>query len=686
VTESSERIVFACSCEGTMALDEAALAQGCGGTLRMADQLCRRQIEAFRAAVASGAPVTVGCTQEAPLFLEAAAELGAAERLSAVNIRENAGWSDEGRKAGPKMAALLAAAAEAPPAPPLVSLESQGVTLVYGRDETATAAARRLADHLDITVLLTRPDAVAPPRSTEFPVFQGTIAGAKGHLGAFELSIDDFAEPLPSSRQALRFGPSRDGATSRCDLIVDLSGGVPLFPGHDLRSGYLRADPRDPAAVERILFEASHLVGTFDKPRYVAFSENLCAHSRSTITGCTRCLEVCPTGAITPNGNAVTIDAAVCAGCGNCAAVCPTGAASYALPPVDALLRRLRTLLSVYRQAGGRDPVLLFHDGDQGAPLIEALARFGAGLPAHVLPVQVNEVTQIGIETLAAAFAYGAAGARFLARGKPKHDLAGLNRVVATANVILTALGYAAKDGAAVLGPVSVIETDDPDALRAWLDRLPLGTPAPEPAAFRPAGAKRGVMELALRELHRAAPAPIDVVPLGPGAPVGGLDFNVEACTLCLSCVGACPTNALSDNPERPMLRFTESLCVQCGLCAATCPEDVITLKPQLDFKAWDEPRRVIKEEEPFHCVACAKPFGTKSAIEAVMSKLADKHWMFSGQDGQARLRVLMMCEDCRVEAVVNESFDPHGLPPRPRPRTTEDYLREREMGTDDLG
>jgi ferredoxin len=185
---------------------------------------------------------------------------------------------------------------------------------------------------------------------------------------------------------------------------------------------------------------------------------------------------------------------------------------------------------------------------------------------------------------------------------------------------------------------------------------------------------------------HRAAPSPVDAVPLAAGAPFGALDYNAEACTLCLACVNACPTTALSDNPDKPMLRFTESLCVQCGLCAATCPEDAILgLKPQIDFAAWDAPKRILKEEEPFHCVVCAKPFGTKSAIESVIRKLSDKHWMFSGAAGQERLRVLMMCEDCRVEAVINESFDPHGAPPRPRPRTAEDYLAEKAKATDGL-
>ena len=37
------------------------------------------------------------------------------------------------------------------------------------------------------------------------------------------------------------------------------------------------------------------------------------------------------------------------------------------------------------------------------------------------------------------------------------------------------------------------------------------------------------------------------------------------------------------------------------------------------------------------------------------------------------------MCDDCRVAVVSEQDFDPYGAPPRAHPRTTEDYLRERE-------
>ncbi|MBR1250790.1 4Fe-4S binding protein [Bradyrhizobium sp. AUGA SZCCT0169] len=653
-----------------MPLDVPAINRGCAGKITQANQLCGLELERFKQALADGAPITVACTQEAPLFREVAEDFPQAQ-LTFANIREAGGWSNDAAAAGPKAAALIAAAQEEMPPISMVTLESSGVALIYGRDEVAIDAAQRLADRLDITVLLSKPGDVTPRRSNEFPVLKGTIRNARGHLGAFELGIDDYALPLPSSRAKLVFGPARNGATSTCDLILDLSGGTPLFPAHDLRPGYLRADPRDRAAVERAIADAGNLVGTFDKPRFIQFEEALCAHSRSGITGCTRCLDLCPTGAITPNGKAVAIDANVCAGCGACASVCPTGAASYALPSADALMRRLRTLLQTYRKAGGNNAIVLFHDGEHGDALIDALARFGEGLPAHVLPLRVNEVTQLGPESIAAVFAYGGSGVAILTRGKPRHDIAGLHRTAGTSDTVVAALGFGA-------GLVRILETDDPDQLRAMLDAAPGGVATPKPAAFVPRGAKRGVLETTFRELHLAAPAPVDSVPLAPGAPFGGVNLNVEGCTLCHACVTACPTGALSDNPDRAMLRFTESLCVQCGLCEATCPEKVITLEPRLDFAAWNAPLRVLKEEEPFNCIACGKPFGTKSSIERVLAKLGEKHWMFQGANAK-RIDVIKMCADCRVEAVVNEGFDPHGAPQRPPVMSTEDYLRARD-------
>jgi ferredoxin len=667
------KTILMCSCEDTMRLDKSAVQRGCcNSEINTFSHLCRTQLDQFRKAAEAGGSLTVGCTQELALFSDEAGERS--QRIDFVNLRETAGWSTEGAQTGPKMAGLLAAAAEPVPDFPLVGLSSEGVVLIYGRDESAIEAGRLLADHLDVTVMITRPQQIVPPSATSFPIVKGTIRSARGYLGAFELIIDDYAAPRPSSRDAFIFEPPRNGATSRCDLVLDLSGGPPLLPAHDLRDGYLRADPREPAAMLRAVLKARDLVGSFDKPRYINFTADLCAHSRSKLTGCHRCLDLCPTGAITPDGDHVRISAEICAGCGQCAAACPTGAASYTLPPADTMLHRLRAMLLAYDQAGGARPIVLFHDGQHGTPLIEALARHGDGLPANVLPLAVNEVTQVALEAIVAAFAYGAAGVRFLLRAKPLHDIAGLSQTIAMADAILSGLGFSGP-------PVATIETDDPDALGTTLRGIETGAAVERPSTFKTVGKRRDLLRFALTELHRIAPAPADIIALPEGAPIGAISVDVSGCTLCLSCVSACPTGALLDDPDRPALKFVEDACVQCGLCKSTCPEKVITLTPQIDFTAARAPPRILKEEEPALCVRCNKPFGVKSTIDRVAAKLEGRHWMFPASNKRAD--AIRMCADCRVITMSEQQFDPFvGVPERSPPRTTEDYLRERERDT----
>lgn len=649
--ETQHRILT-CTCEGTMPIDTAALhGAGLPASEGPANQLCRAQLDQFRKALGEFAAVTVTCTQEAPLFSELAEDAGFDGTLRFVNIRENGGWSDQAGKAGPKTAALVAMAGLEPAGFDLVSMESAGVALVLGSGPEALEAAESLAEALDITLLLTPGAMVTPPRHTTFPTLQGRIRKAQGHLGAFALTVDAFAAPAPSSRGALQFEAARDGAVSQCDLVLDLTGNAPLFPAADLRPGYLRADPRDPVAVARAVGQAAQMAGTFDKPRYIDFSADLCAHSRNLVTGCTRCLDLCPTGAITPAGDSVAIDPMICAGCGQCAAACPTGAAAYALPAVENLAERLRAGLAAWYRAGGKEaPVILFHDEGHGAPLIDASARFGKGLAAHVIPVQINEATQIGPEILAAALAWGAGAVRILTRSRPVHPVDGLEETLALIDVICAETGYP-------VDTCALIQTDDPDALEAALGRAGPAARVNRSSFMAPSD-KRGLLTLALSEMNRTAPDPATCVELPVSAPFGAVVLDTDACTLCLACVGACPAGALHDNPDMPMLRFTESACVQCGICAATCPESAITLTPQADFAAWENPRRLLKQEEPFCCTACGKAFGTRSSIARVQEKLKD-HWMFSGETGSSRLALLTMCDDCRTRQVVADGFDP---------------------------
>src|SRR6202158_1817811 len=155
--------VVICSCEDTMPLDAGTVRRGCRGKeVTTARQLCRSEPDRFRTLARDAAALTIGCTQEALFFSDVAAENGRTSPISYANLREAAGWSSDGAEAGPKMAALLAAAAEPVPGVPLIDVESSDVILIYGRGEEAVEAGTLLKEHFDVTVMIEAPAAIAP--------------------------------------------------------------------------------------------------------------------------------------------------------------------------------------------------------------------------------------------------------------------------------------------------------------------------------------------------------------------------------------------------------------------------------------------------------------------------------------------------------------------------------------------
>lgn len=662
------RHVLICDCERTMAPNGKALASALATEEPVVQtQLCRGQIDAFKAALATGEPVLVGCTQEAPLFSEIAEEAAQGAAVSYVNIRERAGWSDQGVGATAKIAALLAEAALDIEATPAVTLRADGAVLVYGEGETALAAARQLVRRLNVTLLLKDARELQPPSVMNVPVFCGHIRQATGHLGAFQVTIDGYGVSVPSSRGAFRFEGATEGAVFACALILDLSGDAPLFPAPERRDGYVRVEPGDAVRLQRALFDLADLIGVFEKPRFLKIDPAICAHARNGIVGCDLCLQVCPTGAITPAGDYTQVDPYICDGHGACASVCPTGAIVFDLPRGDALFERLRVLAKTYREAGGTEMVLLVHDPHYGEDMISLLARTGRGLPAHVVPFAVNKVTQIGLDLLLTAITYGAAQVRLLAGPEHRDDLDALRQHQEIADALLAGLGYAGERIVIDANPEptwfeeSLYATHPPPALAA-------------PAGYRAVGGKQSTLALALDHLHAQAPAPVEVVALPVGAPFGQVLLDRKRCTLCLACVGACPTRALGHNAERPQLGFTESACVQCGLCRNTCPEHAITLAPRLNFAETARRKVVLKEEEPFCCIRCGKAFATPSVISRLVERMAG-HGMFALP---GRLDIIKMCEDCRVIVQFEDKDAPLRLGRPPVPRVTEDYLRER--------
>ena len=659
---SDQPTVLLCDCTGTMALDADAISAGCGlECSKVHTFLCRDEAAGAATALQAG-PVIFACAQEAEGFRELAEDMGAADPLC-VDIRDRAGWSDD-RATAPKMAALIADARLPAPIVPGMEIQSAGVCMVYGTADIALPAAERLSGALTVTVMLTEAEEVVPPAGVD--VVAGQITRARGGLGAFSIEIAGFREMTPAGRGARGFSAPRDGGQSECDLILDLSGRQPMFPAHHKRDGYLRADPGDPLAVERVLLDASHLQGTFEKPFYIRFDESLCAHSRARQNGCTRCLDVCPTSAITAGagdkGEHVAIDPLVCAGCGACAAVCPSGAAATDDPPVQHTFTRMRVMAEAYRKAGGEAPRLLVHD-DHGAEMIRLAARYGRGLPADVIPMEIPALSAFGHAEQLAALALGYSAVDIL--GGPRTE-----RDVIAAQMELT---HAISGGAGMAGErVRLLDPDDPDTLSEVLYGTALERHPIEPILA--VGGRRDVTRLAATAL--AGGAPETPITLPQGAPYGAIEIDTGKCTLCLACISLCPSGALGDNPDRPEVNFREEACLQCGICASTCPETAIRLVPQLDLRPAALSPRELNGEEPFPCIECGKPFGVRSTIERITEKLQGNHSMFTNSDNA---KLIQMCDDCRVNAQFHQTDNPFMMAERPRVRTTQDYLDERE-------
>ena len=680
-----------CDCNQTMPLQAKSLGAALNENLTLHSSLCRREAGEFVKAVQSGDEVVVACTQEKRLFAELAEQTpGVLAPIRFVNIRETGGWSRDAAQASPKIAALLAAAHLPEPEPvATVTYQSAGRLLIVGELGAAERAAELLGDEFDITLFTQGAGEAGAMQERRYPVLGGQILSLTGWLGAFELQwqrtnpIDldlctrcnacltvcpedaigfdyQINSALCKSHKAcvkvcqvagaIDFNRELVTSSESFDLVLDLRA-TPAFTQHALPQGYLRWDGRD----AKPLLQLRGLVGEFEKPKFFVYKQKLCAHSRNEKTGCSACIDVCSASAISSDRHRqqVKVNPNLCVGCGTCSTVCPTGAMSFAYPRASEQGVKFKTMLSTYARSGGKHAALLLHSQNGGARLLGDLGRAAQlerqlkngthGVPARVLPIALWHTSSLGLELWLTAIAYGASQVWVLLTDEeaPQYQEA-LRDQMAVAQAILTGLGYQGEH-------FRLLQARDARDLAA-LDRELQAAPAQvvsRSASFAVQADKRATLELALAHLMEQAPvksnATVIALPAS-GSPLGALAINKDACTLCLSCVNACPASALQDNQAAPQLKCIVKNCVQCGLCVKTCPENALALLPQLNLGAQRKEAVVLNAMQPYVCIRCSKPFGTLKAIEAMLGKLSG-HSMFQG----AAAERLKMCSDCRV-------------------------------------
>lgn len=471
-------------------------------------------------------------------------------------------------------------------------------------------------------------------------VFKVPELQLSGYLGAYSAHVP---AQQAGQDQGLDLAVSVYRESGYFDLVLDLSE-TPQMPMRLAPFGYIHATTDD--EIHSAVAELSELSGEFEKPRYFNYNRAVCAHSRSELAGCTRCIDVCATSAIRSDGEGITVDPFLCQGCGSCATVCPSGAMTYAFPrPADAIDRTRKTLSE--QQA---DTVVLHTEALQ-----EVINE--QTFDSRILPLLVEEVSAFGADYWLALLA-GPASRIIIVLDSQADDP---NRLAIESQLnwvepLLAGLGVAptpiticaSSDLAQTLAAEAEHSSEESEAgqgLQSLLKSL-------IPQDFTTHGDKRQTLRMALDVMSEQIPPSQPAVQLPANAPFGRIKVDTDACTLCMACVSTCPAKALLDGQDTPALRFVEANCLQCGLCETACPESAISLEAQY---TWDsiEARKVetLHEEAPFHCIRCHTAFTTQAMIDTMTSKLSG-HWMF--QDGKA-VRRLKLCGECRVKDIFEE-------------------------------
>ena len=528
--------------------------------------------------------------------------------------------------------------------PPTVSYESRGNLLIVGAYDTITALAPQFATLNSVTLLATSAaETVSVGLDTK--VFFSHDVTIKGYLGAFEVNCRVAGRLLNTYTNLAEVTIGGDSF----DLVVDMS--VESIINTEIPAPGYYPVGSGKTAIADVIETLPDMLGTFDKPKYFRLNNDICAHSSRGVSGCTRCVDACPAGALSSNGHAIEINPFLCQGVGTCATACPTEAITYALPDPEKTQNFIYRLLNSYQMAGGVKPTILFF-GNRDE---ENVAAQLPSLPSNVIPIALEELATVGVDTWFSALIYGAH--QVLLATNIAYMPATIDRVLkdelAIANNFLTELGFEADriclfelSSAAefVAFPASLLPVTDNKI--AVMDSGVL--------AEQLSGTKREKLFSALDRLHAQSTVRPTVSSVPENAPYGSVECKTDDCTLCMGCVAVCPTRALHAVGGRPGLQFREQDCVQCGLCEKACPEQVISLKPGVN---WDVESRqstvMIHEEEPACCLSCGKAFAPASMIKMLTEKLQG-HSQFQGD----AIRRLSMCEDCRVRDIFSDMAD----------------------------
>jgi len=377
--------------------------------------------------------------------------------------------------------------------------------------------------------------------------------------------------------------------------------------------------------LDKALKLANENCGTYNYKNYIKYDSSICQYHERNEEICGKCAEVCPTVAILKIDEKKHLEFSHvdCTGCGGCISVCPSGALDYSQMPRVAF----KEVADFYR-----DSIALI------VPRKMELESLHVELPKNVLPLAIE-------------------GEKFL------HEAHFLSLLQTSGNPILFYSDFISKGTGDVIRIINeifekkyakqaIFICKDKNQLKESILNL---TPIKECVyGINEDGLKKREI-FSARLSHLVGEDDLGVVKTGEHVHYGNITINQDACTLCLSCVGACNVRALTAHPEDNTLRFDPSICTNCTYCEVICPEkncltvirDEINLNPDY-FK-----QNIMAQDELFECVECGKPFATVKSIEKIASVMKP----IFGND-ELRIKTLYCCADCKPKVMLQGHMD----------------------------
>lgn len=664
--------VFLCNCRRTLPLDPQKLVlPSFASVLQFASEL-DTDLREFALAVNRDRPdrILISCCLDQKVFDEALTLSGPqAPQGYSINLKESCFLPHpDPDRAHAKAARLLRAAMEVAEAKetPVYNPLNVGGRILVAAD---SLKGKQLADELrDIAqpILVVPPDGAvidgdgrlqlypvahsprlssgqAPETTTWHGVYRGRIIEIKGHLGGFRATIEVVSEAEAAHHEV------------KADQIVIVSqNGPSLFKP---RTGcHLLINPSE-ADLHATAARVRELTGAFLKPVHVRYETDICAGGTANQQACGICITACPYDAISRDPEThlrVRVEHGTCEGCGACVSACPTSALHFTEPSPHELYTRMAALLTPVPGQNGAEPLtILFHCGEQGRRALEEAGRRPLPYPASVLPVEVPCLRYVSEANILAAFRLGAAGVGLLGCERCPHgERELLHRKLDFSRLTLVAFGL----GPERLRLVTADQSTEAEAITALssfaasLDVTPIRWDG-KPLQYWD---NREVVAEAIRTF-------IEQLGREPGRrtfdaphPFAFADVKDSGCTMCRSCVNACPTHAFKLDEKTQSLQFKHIACVACGLCENVCPEKVITLKREIFFERDALEYQTVVQDDMACCAKCGKPYINRRALETVEARVLSLESLLDTFSGSRR-NLLRMCPDCRAVAAMLE-------------------------------